>query len=131
MELIRLNQNQKAPDRMGGIHRRYRRGKVAGLSCDIADGNRIIGGVIENISANGFKMSQVDDTFPADEFYYQTIVSGNGRHYKIIAKPCWTRDTDTGREIGFKIVDASWEWTEFVLQTVPEKGGVMYNRGNT
>jgi hypothetical protein len=106
---------------MGGLHRRYQRGKVAGYSCDITDGQRFFGGVVEDISSNGFKMSHLSDSFLADEHSYLGVISGNGKHFKILAKPCWRRQTPSGLEIGFKIVDVSWEWTEFILEKVPGK----------
>ena len=120
MDRMMLQNEESGRYRMGGIYRRYRRGTVSGFSGDIADGNRIIGGVVEDVSPNGFKMSHIDETFLAEEHTYYAVVSGKGRHYKLLAKPCWKRSTETGLEIGFKIVDASWEWTEFILDTVPE-----------
>lgn len=113
-----LNSYRETPTRMGGLHRRYRRGDVAGFSCDIADGNRLVAGVVDNISTNGFKIHYTGNTFSANEHCYQAVVSGNGRHYKIFAKPCWQQQTDSGQEIGFKIIDVSWEWTEMVLESV-------------
>ncbi|WP_136806183.1 hypothetical protein [Desulfosediminicola flagellatus] len=130
MERMKLQSNQVASERMGGIHRRYLRAVVSGFSCDIADGHRFIGGNVENVSSTGFKMTAVEDTFPAEDFYYHTVVSGNGKHYKIIAKPCWKRQTDEGLEIGFKIIDAPWEWTEFVLETVPGQKANIPTHGN-
>jgi hypothetical protein len=34
--------------------------------------------------------------------------------------PCWTKKIRTNHsvEVGFKIIQASWEWTEFVLNAV-------------
>jgi hypothetical protein len=106
---------------MGGIHRRYHRGNVSGYSCDIADGQRFFGGVVEDVSSNGFKMSHLSDSFLGEKHNYRAVISGNGKHFKMLAKPCWRRQTASGLEIGFKIVDVSWEWTEFVMDIVPGK----------
>lgn len=108
-----------APTRMGGVQRRYRRGRVTGFQGDIADGHRVVGGMIDDVSATGFKLVQVDETFMAEKHTYQAVVSGNGKYYKVLAKPCWKQATDKGVEIGFKVVDTSWEWLEFVLDTIP------------
>lgn len=130
MEHMKLQSSTNSSERMGGIHRRSSRCNVAGFSCDIAAGHRFFGGLVENVSSNGFKMTQVEDTFAGDEFYYQAVVSGKGKHYKVIAKPCWKRETDEGLEIGFKIIDAPWEWSEFVLETVPESTQNFPTAGN-
>lgn len=131
MERKRLYSRHGMASRMGGMHRRYRRESVSGFSADIADGHRLIGGVVDDISSTGYKMSQVDEAFQADGHHYQTVVSGNGRHYKILAKPCWKKKTDRGLEIGFKIMDVSWEWAEFVLETLAPQGDRAENPQKT
>ena len=118
MERMRVVGYQETSPRKGIFHRRYRRRAVAGFSCDIADGNRLVVGVVGDVSPNGFKLSDVDESFQADGHCYQTVLSGQGRHYKMLAKPCWRRQSDKGVEIGFKIMEVSWEWTEFILDTI-------------
>jgi len=100
---------------MGGFSRRTHRERVAGFTCDIADGHRLLAGIVEDISANGFKMTQVSENFLGNEHCYRTVVNGGGKHFKILAKPCWKRASSEGLEIGFKILDVSWEWTELIL----------------
>lgn len=118
MERMRVDSHQERSLRREVFHRRYRRGMVSGFSCDIADGNRLVGGIVGDVSSNGFKLLDVDESFQADDHCYQTVVSGKGRHYKMLAKPCWRRKSDKGLEVGFKIMDVSWEWTEFILDTL-------------
>lgn len=130
MERMRLHSPQETSSRMGGFHRRYRRGSVSGFSCDIADRNRLIAGVVDDVSSNGFRITRVSDAFPSDGHSYRMVLSGNGRHYKVLAKPCWKRNTADGLEIGFKILDVSWEWTEFVLATVGQLGPETVLEGN-
>lgn len=126
---MRLQEGQETMSRMGGIHRRFEREKVNGFSGDIADGNQMIGGEIDNVSTNGFKMVNITDGFRAKKHCYQAIISGDGKYYKLLAKPCWKRQTAEGMEIGFKIVDAPWEWFEFILESVPENHGRYTPRG--
>jgi len=116
MERALLHKRQLAGSRMGGFCRRSRRERVFGFSCDIADRHRLIGGVVEDVSANGFKMKCVGKAFKGEEHCCQAVLSGSGRHFKILAKPCWRKISSDGMVIGFKILDVSWEWTEMVLQ---------------
>ena len=129
MELIRLLKGQEIMSRMGGIHRRYQREKVVGFSGDIADGNHIIAGEVDNVSTYGFKVVNVTENFRGKKHCYQAIISGNGKHFKLLAKPCWKKITTQGMEIGFKIVDAPWEWFEFILESLPGNQGRHYSRG--
>jgi len=100
---------------MGGFYRRSRRARVKGFSCDIADGHRLHEGAVADISLNGFKMIQAGETFPGDKHCYRTVLSGAGKHFKVLAKPCWRKASSEGGEIGFKILDVSWEWAEMIL----------------
>jgi hypothetical protein len=97
--------------------RRHPRVEVQGFVGDIADGNLVLAGTVEDVSSGGFKMSNLPKSFTAANQSYTTVISGNGKHYKVIVVPCWTRETDSNRsvEVGFKIIQASWEWIELIL----------------
>jgi hypothetical protein len=99
------------------LKRRHSRFDVNGFVADIADGNIVLGGIVEDVSFNGFKMSNLPKNFSAARRSYTTVISGNNKHYRCIVVPCWTQKADKSRfvEVGFKIVQAPWEWTEFVL----------------
>ena len=128
MEQNNMHDRENMQDRMGGLYRQASRTPVAGFSGDIADGNRLHGGIVENVSIRGFKMTQVGEWFRGDEHCYRTILSGNGKHFKLIAKPCWRRESEQGLEIGFKIIDVSWEWAEMILEF--EHQGMDWAVGN-
>jgi hypothetical protein len=97
--------------------RRHSRVEVHGFVGDIADGNFVLGGIVEDVSSGGFKLSSLPGNFSAADRNYTTVISGKGKHYKVIVIPCWTKKASNSRsvEAGFKIVQAPWEWTEFVL----------------
>ena len=70
------------------------------------------------------RLSNLPGTFSAADHSYTTVISGNGKHYRVIVIPCWTKKVGNDRsvEVGFKIVEASWEWAEFVLNTALPPG---------
>lgn len=88
-----------------------------GLTGDIADGNFFLGGRVRNISSNGFRISDLPSHFTAGPRNYTTVISAERRHFRLVATPCWIESTDDNRymDAGFKIIEAPWEWTEFVL----------------
>lgn len=112
--------------RSDGIYRRYQRRELSNYSGDIADENLVVGGVVENVSANGFKLSGVSSAFRAQKYNYKVMVSGGGKYFKLMARPCWQKTGTGTKDIGFKVMDASWEWYEFVLESFDKDLGEVH-----
>ncbi len=108
--------------RFGQMKRKYRRAGLSGFVGDLADGKLVVGGNIEDISTGGFKITDIPNSFAAEKHTYTAILSGGWKHYRLLAKPCWKRQA-AGKgsvEIGFKILDAPWDWVEFTMNEIPE-----------
>ena len=122
MEHLAKQNDQESSQRFGILKRKHQRTGVHGFLADIADGNIVLNGVITDISSGGFRLARLAASFVVEKHCYCTIISGEGRHYKVLAKPCWSKmnSSSQSQEIGFKIIDASWEWTEFVLNTASD-----------
>ncbi len=101
----------------GKIKRKYSRIPVSNVVCDIADGSFVFQGFVEDISSAGVKISQLPQTFSSERKSYRVIVTSQGKNFRIIVFPCWTNSDKLSQKAiaGFKIVEASWEWEEFVL----------------
>lgn len=99
------------------MKRKFERVQISGLYGDVAAGNLILNGLVDDISPGGFKLSQLPASFQNDKHVYTVILSKGENHYKILAKPCWDTKTEgkNSMEVGFKIIDAPWEWTEFTF----------------
>lgn len=104
----------------GQVKRRYQRAEVGSFQGNLADGKNVIGGVVGNISPGGFTFTNVPESFSADKHTYTAVLSGGGKHYKMLAKPCWRmkKGNDT-LHIGFKILDAPWEWVDLTMNLLP------------
>ncbi len=115
--------NKEKEVRLGQLKRKHRRVSLAGFICDIADGLMSAGGVVADVSVGGLKVTDIDDSFLADKHVYTLLLSSDeGKYYRVLAKPCWKKksgDTDS-LEIGFRVVDAPWEWVEFTHRQVPD-----------
>jgi hypothetical protein len=124
METAVRSRNQEMTNNMAYIKRRHPRVDVHGYVGDIADGNFVLGGIVEDVSSGGFKLSNLPETFSAADRSYTTVISGKGNHYRVIVIPCWTKKTGSNPslEVGFKIVQSSWEWAEFVLKSSSNTG---------
>lgn len=103
------------------VKRKHRRVAMRGFVGDLADGNSIVCGDVENISKTGFKFSNAPATFTAEKFTYTIVLSRHGEHFRVLAKPCWKRRGEKNHtEVGFKILDAPWEWVELTTREIPE-----------
>lgn len=117
------NQPQIPPSlAIGRVKRKYRRAGMAGFVGDVADGKSIYSGFVSDISVGGFKIADLPQSFSAKRHTYTAILSGGGKHYRVLAKPCWQRSAAAKNriDIGFKIIDAPWEWVEFTMNEIPE-----------
>lgn len=122
--MMQIDEKQRNPvaEMYGGqVKRKFRRVAIPGFVGDLADGSAIVCGDVENISKNGFKFTNAPAGFTADKFTYTVVLSRQGEHYRVLAKPCWKKCGRSNRtEIGFKILDAPWEWVELTSREIPE-----------
>ena len=112
--------SNRASRRLYLLERKSPRAEVAGFDGDILDGKFVLAGVVENVSSNGFKISNLIKNITTTKHNYPAVVSGNGKHFKLTVMPCWSKKmkNSTLLEVGFKIIQTSWEWAEFVLNTI-------------
>lgn len=108
--------------RFGQMKRKYRRSRFPGFVGDLADGKLVIGGNIEDISLGGFKITDIPLSFGAEKHTYAAILSGGGKHFRLLVKPCWKKQGSRkgNVDIGFKIIDAPWDWVKFTMKEIPE-----------
>jgi len=104
--------------------RRHERIELQGHIADIADGNFIYGGIIEDVSMDGLMLSSLPIKFAAEGKTYSIVVSGGtaGTNFKLIVRPRWKRTAKSGlsMDVGFRIMEAPWEWTELVNKMIPK-----------
>ena len=108
----------------GKVERKSQRTKISGFMGDIGGSNSLVGGDIKNISCGGFMLANVPATFSANKHTYTIVITGSGKHYRLVAKPCWHNKSDgeDTLEIGFKIIDAPWDWLDLTFNEMPESG---------
>lgn len=101
------------------IDRKHEREVVDGYVCEIADGNMVMSGNVDDVSLEGVKISKLPVGFTAARKPYVAILSGNNKYFKILLRPCWSKKEEEGvhfMDVGFKIIDAPWEWNEFISE---------------
>jgi len=99
-----------------GDSRENVRYKTIGLITNISDGTSAFFGVVEDISRNGLRISQVPAGFDDTVDRCFGIVNGPHDDFAIAIQPRWVRQTNKGmyKMIGFKIGGPPEKWTDFV-----------------
>ena len=119
MERIEHKSSNIRGSHFGRRERKYQRAPIPGFVASIADGKKLIDGQICDLSTGGFQIASLPPSFNGERHTYTAVVSGRGRHYKLLAKPCWTqKDEKNSGNFGFKILDAPWEWVEFTMNEI-------------
>ncbi|MEA2115304.1 MAG: PilZ domain-containing protein [Thermodesulfobacteriota bacterium] len=105
--------------------RSHERMELHGHIADIADGNFIYGGIIEDVSLGGLKLNSLPTKFVIEGRIYCIVVSGEASeaHFKIKVRPRWKRLDSAGlsMDVGFMVVDAPKEWTNLLNKMMPKK----------
>ncbi len=103
----------------------HERAELHGHIADIADGNFIYGGIIEDISISGLKLNSLPTKFSIEGRIYRIVISGgaDNEHIKLKVRPRWKKTAGNGlsMDVGFRIIAAPWEWTELVHSMLPEQ----------
>lgn len=102
--------------------RKHRRAGIDGILGDIADKKNVVSGVVSDISQGGFRLSEVPLSARLTKHIYTAILSRNGKNFKMLVTPRWQTKTEgsAGTEVGFKIMDSSWDWVAFTREHISE-----------
>jgi hypothetical protein len=105
--------------------RKYPRTQIRGFDCQLANSKSLFKGTIDELSVQGFRMSNVPITFCDESMIFRAILSEGENYYKITVIPRWSKKMIDGEgfEVGFKILDHDWKWVHFSMDTLPSKMG--------
>jgi len=105
--------------------RRHQRMAVANLHVDISDGQGFFSGTVEDFSRFGMKLDNVPKRLDEKAGNLALVVSGEGKHFKMKARPRWARRKSFSKKVGLEIVNAPWGWAEFVMQFEPGPDDIL------
>jgi len=105
--------------------RKYSRTPIRGFECQLADSKSTFKGTIDELSAQGFRVSKVPRSFCDESKIYRAILSEGDNYYKITVIPRWSKEMADGYgfEVGFKILDHDWKWVHFSMDILPSRMG--------
>ncbi len=100
--------------------RRHQRMTVDNLLADISDGMRVFHGTVTDVSRFGLKLDEIPKKLDDRAKRLSIVVSGEGKNFKMKARPRWASRQSISKKIGIEIINAPWGWTEFVMDSEPE-----------
>jgi hypothetical protein len=99
--------------------RRHQRMEVDNLNADISDGFGFFTGTVCDLSRFGMKVDNLPKRLDDKAKHLSIIISGNGKNFKVKARPRWSIRQSISKSVGIEIVNAPWGWTEFVMNFEP------------
>jgi hypothetical protein len=100
------------------------RHKILGLMAVISDGKTKFFGVVEDLSENGLRLTQVPADFDESAGICSAVVNSPTGDVHISMHPCWIRPTHKGmyKTIGFKIHNPPPGWQGLIEELEKNKG---------
>lgn len=89
------------------------------LLIDVSDGQGFFSGSVNNLSRFGLCMNDLPANLDQSARRLSIVVSGHGKHFKMLATPRWIDEGAYKKNLGVEIVNAPWGWTEFVMSMEP------------
>ena len=99
--------------------RRHQRITLKNLSVDVYDGHRFFSGIVSDVSRFGFCINDLPKNLYEDVKKMTVVISGQGKHFKMTVKPRWSARDNLTKSVGAEILDAPWDWIDFVMDFEP------------
>jgi hypothetical protein len=105
--------------------RRQNRTILKGYMADVADGNFVYDGIVEDISLEGLRLNDVSNRFLVEKRKYNLVVSGGSESvtFKLKVTPRWKKENAPYIDVGFHITDIPSTWKKFVQEVMPKNQG--------
>lgn len=120
-----MGKNKKTSSECGSIFgrrsRKFQRARLPGFVCQLADDRALFKGAVDELSVQGFRMSNVHQAFCDESKIFRAIISDGENYYRISVTARWSELSDHGKgsQVGFKILDNDWKWVHFSMNILP------------
>lgn len=94
---------------------------VGNLMVDISDGKGFFSGTVGDLSRSGLKLDDLPNRLDTTTKQLSVVVSGQGKHFKMVARPRWKKNRNISNNIGVEILKAPFGWAEFVRNFEPRQ----------
>lgn len=112
----------------GKVMQKCERQRTVALISIISDGKSKFIGIVDEISRNGLRLTQIPARFDESIGKCTAIVLGPNGDVEILIHPCWVKLTTGGmyKTIGCKIYTPPVWWQEFIRELEENPGPFSY-----
>lgn len=99
------------------------RHQTMGMMSNLFDGKSMVLGVVEDVSLNGLRVSNIPAAFEDKAEICLSVVNGPRRDFHLSLQPRWVQATNRGmyKMIGFAIQEPPADWQQFIEKMVHDK----------
>jgi len=106
--------------------RRHERMEVPNLTVDVSDGVGFFSGSVRDVSRVGMQLDDIPRKLNDQAKQLSVVISADGKTFKMLAIPKWIDGDNSRKRMGIKIIDAPWDWTEFIMKYEPVAGTFIH-----
>ncbi len=112
----------------GKAKRTSGRHKTLALMSTVSDGNSTFIGIVEEISKDGLRLTQIPTDFDDTTGECTAVVQSPTGDLNISMHPCWVKSTNKGmyKTIGFQIENPTAGWKDFIRELEKESGDLSF-----
>ena len=99
--------------------RKHMRIAMKTLSVDAYDGIGFFSGGVSDVSSLGLCLTDLPNHLKEHKKILTIVVSAREEHFKMTVMAKWSIKGGVRKSVGVKIINAPWEWTEFIMQFDP------------
>jgi hypothetical protein len=99
----------------------YTRVPVKNFTVDASDGDGFFQGMVQDVSRFGVCIKNLPQRINDKAKRIIIVVSGDGRNFKMLARPCWGTLKDSEKSLGAELLNPPWGWTAFVASLEPKR----------
>lgn len=105
--------------------REHQRVIAGNFMVDISDGSGFFSGTVSDLSRSGLKLGGIAPKLNDRSKHLSVVISAQGKHFKMMARPRWSQTHQVSKNIGVEIVKAPFGWTEFVMDFKSQDNDTM------
>jgi hypothetical protein len=100
--------------------RRHPRLNAVGMEIDISDRIGFSTGTLKDISRFGVCITDIPRKLHTKSSLFTVVISNKGKRFKLKLRPQWKKQDGLMNVTGATIENASWNWTEMIMQLEPQ-----------
>lgn len=104
--------------------RQYPRVQVANMMVDISDRVGFCSGVVKDVSRFGICITDIPRKLHPKNDCVEAVIFSQGQKFKLKLRQRWLKKSGVNMEVGARIDNVPWAWTEMAMGGEPDSGDI-------